>query len=94
MYDSFEAFKVHEIRELKKRNNRDEAFKILNQIARQVQPILRKRRWTVPLLKEFFPGNPNLLVWTPVYFLPLKRGRFGPKRAASINCLYWLVMHT
>jgi DNA-dependent metalloprotease WSS1 len=63
MNDPLEPFKVHEIQALKKRSNKDEAATILHQIARQVQPILRKRRWTVRVLKEFFPGNPNLLVW-------------------------------
>lgn len=27
----------------------------------QVQPIMRKRSWVVPLLTEFKPPNPNLL---------------------------------
>lgn len=64
MNDPKANFKVHQVQELKKRDSRDEALKMLEQVARQVQPILRKREWTVPIVKEFFPGNPNLLVCT------------------------------
>lgn len=38
---------------------------MLEQVAKQVQPILRRRRFTVPLLLEFFPRNDNLLVRRP-----------------------------
>lgn len=62
MHDALEQYKVHSIQELKKQDRRDEASKLLHDVARQVQPILRKRQWTVPLLREFFPTNPNLLV--------------------------------
>jgi WLM domain len=62
MNDPLDGYKVHDIQELKKQNKRDEALKLLQTVARQVQPILRKRKWTVPKLREFFPGNPNLLV--------------------------------
>lgn len=62
MHDALEQYKVHSIQELKKQDRRDEANKLLHDVARQVQPILRKRQWTVPRLREFFPTNPNLLV--------------------------------
>jgi DNA-dependent metalloprotease WSS1 len=39
-----------------------QAKRLLEDVARQVQPLLRKRMWSVPLLSEFFPRNPNLLV--------------------------------
>lgn len=35
---------------------------MLEAVARQVQPILRRRKFTVPLLKEFYPRNRGLLV--------------------------------
>lgn len=41
-----------------------QARSLLQQIADQVQPIMRRRRFTCPILTEFFPSNPNLLVRT------------------------------
>lgn len=38
-----------------------EARSLLENIAKQVQPIMRKRKWRVMLLSEFCPGNPSLL---------------------------------
>ena len=35
---------------------------MLDEVAKQVQPIMRRRSFTVPLLSEFFPGNARLLV--------------------------------
>jgi DNA-dependent metalloprotease WSS1 len=67
--DKLEQYKVHKIQELKRHNRRDEAREILERISKQVQPILRKRQWTVPLLREFLPKNPNLLVWFSSYLL-------------------------
>lgn len=40
----------------------NQAREVLETVARQVQPILRRRKFTVPLLKEFYPRNPGLLV--------------------------------
>lgn len=60
--DKLELYKVHKVQELKRQNRRDEARDILERVSKQVQPILRKRQWTVPLLREFLPKNPNLLV--------------------------------
>lgn len=45
--------KVWEIKALKKPGE-DEARKMLDRIARQVQPIMRKRQWRVKLLSEFW----------------------------------------
>jgi len=39
-----------------------QARQILEAVAKQVQPILRRRQLTVPLLKEFYPRNGRLLV--------------------------------
>ncbi|PIA43357.1 hypothetical protein AQUCO_01900024v1 [Aquilegia coerulea] len=52
--------KVFEIKPLKKPGE-DEARKILDKIAKQVQPIMKKRKWRVKLLSEFGPSNPSLL---------------------------------
>ncbi len=43
-------------------NTISKAKELLKQIADQVQPIMRKRQFTCPLLVEFFPKNPQLLV--------------------------------
>ncbi|KAH7843480.1 hypothetical protein Vadar_017131 [Vaccinium darrowii] len=52
--------KVWEIKALKKVGE-DEARKILERIAKQVQPIMRKHKWRVKLLSEFCPKNASLL---------------------------------
>ena len=39
-----------------------QARELLEAVASQVQPILRRRKWTVPLLSEFYPQRSNLLV--------------------------------
>ena len=45
--------KVWEIKALKKPGE-DEARNILERIAKQVQPIMRKHKWRVKLLSEFW----------------------------------------
>ncbi|KAK7270601.1 hypothetical protein RJT34_25893 [Clitoria ternatea] len=52
--------KVWEIKPLR-RIGEDEARNILEKVAKQVQPIMRKRRWKVNVLSEFCPSNPSLL---------------------------------
>ncbi|XAR67378.1 Ubiquitinyl hydrolase 1 [Bertholletia excelsa] len=52
--------KVWEIKSLKKARE-DEARKILERVAKQVQPIMRKHKWRVKLLSEFCPKNSSLL---------------------------------
>ncbi|XP_031405041.1 DNA-dependent metalloprotease WSS1 isoform X2 [Punica granatum] len=52
--------KVWEIKALKKPGE-DEARKMLERIAKQVQPIMRNRKWRVKLLSEFCPKNGRLL---------------------------------
>ncbi|KZV93751.1 WLM-domain-containing protein [Exidia glandulosa HHB12029] len=37
------------------------ALAMLERIASLVKPIMRKHAWTLPVLAEFFPNNPNLL---------------------------------
>ena len=39
-----------------------QARELLETVASQVQPILRRRKWTVPMLSEFYPQQRNLLV--------------------------------
>lgn len=52
--------KVWEVKPLKKAGE-DEARKILERVAKHVQPIMRKHKWRVKLLSEFCPNNPALL---------------------------------
>lgn len=53
--------KVWEIKALKRKPREDEARKILEKVANQVQPIMTRRKWRVKLLSEFCPTNPRLL---------------------------------
>ncbi|ESQ29872.1 hypothetical protein EUTSA_v100115890mg, partial [Eutrema salsugineum] len=53
--------KVWEIKALKKKPREDEARNILDKVAKQVQPIMVRRKWRVKLLSEFCPKNPRLL---------------------------------
>uniref|UniRef100_A0A1J3JFD9 DNA-dependent metalloprotease WSS1 n=1 Tax=Noccaea caerulescens TaxID=107243 RepID=A0A1J3JFD9_NOCCA len=53
--------KVWEIKALKKKAREDEARKILERVAKQVEPIMKTRKWRVKLLSEFWPTNPRLL---------------------------------
>ncbi|KAL4341999.1 hypothetical protein GQ457_08G007660 [Hibiscus cannabinus] len=53
--------KVWEIKALKRKPGEEEAKKILEKIAKQVQPIMHKHKWRVKLLSEFCPNNPHLL---------------------------------
>jgi hypothetical protein len=46
---------------------------MLEQVTRQVQPVMRKHGWRVPLVTEFFPQNPALLV----------RERPAPRRSTA-----------
>lgn len=52
--------KVWEVKPLKKPRE-DEAREILEKVAKQVQPIMRKHKWKVTILSEFCPPNPALL---------------------------------
>ncbi|KAA8540187.1 hypothetical protein F0562_024250 [Nyssa sinensis] len=52
--------KVWEIKPLKKVRE-DEAREILENVAKQVQPIMRKHKWKVKILSEFCPANPSIL---------------------------------
>ncbi|CAK8534109.1 unnamed protein product [Lathyrus sativus] len=52
--------KVWEIKSLN-RIGQDEATEILQKVAKQVQPIMHKRKWKVNLLSEFCPADPSLL---------------------------------
>lgn len=46
--------KVWEIKTLKRKPKEEEARKILDRIANQVQPIMRKHNWRVKVLSEFW----------------------------------------
>ncbi|KIY97197.1 DNA damage response protein WSS1 [Monoraphidium neglectum] len=60
-HDPLADYKVHEIKVLSGKEDVPRARQLLESVARQVQPIMRRRQWRVPLLSEFFPRNPNLL---------------------------------
>ncbi|KAL8153053.1 hypothetical protein V2J09_010813 [Rumex salicifolius] len=53
--------KVWETKALKKKPAQEEAKKMLERIANQVQPIMQKHKWRVKLLSEFCPKNECLL---------------------------------
>ncbi|XP_010462456.1 PREDICTED: DNA-dependent metalloprotease WSS1-like [Camelina sativa] len=53
--------KVWEVKALKKKPRADEATKILEKVANQVQPIMTRRKWRVKLFSEFCPTNARLL---------------------------------
>lgn len=57
--------KVWEIKPLNKIGE-DEARKILQRVAKQVQPIMRKRKWKIELLSEFWY---LLILFTTLHFL-------------------------
>ncbi|CAN6479031.1 unnamed protein product [Victoria cruziana] len=58
--DIGDLHKVWEVKPLKKAGE-DEARRILQRIAKQVQPIMRKHKWRVKILSEFCPSNARLL---------------------------------
>ncbi|KAH9300947.1 hypothetical protein KI387_012530, partial [Taxus chinensis] len=58
--ESGQLCKVWEIKTLGKSRDAD-AKKLLESVAKQVQPIMAKRKWRVKLLSEFCPSNPSLL---------------------------------
>jgi len=45
--------KVWEVRELKRKPDAPAARALLDRIAKQVQPIMRRRKWRVKVLSEF-----------------------------------------
>ncbi|KAL2944933.1 DNA-dependent metalloprotease WSS1 [Bienertia sinuspersici] len=53
--------KVWDTRALKRKPQQDEAKRILERIAKQVQPIMRKRKWRVKVLSEMYPKRRELL---------------------------------
>lgn len=58
MADDYRAVEVKVLPEL---DRADEAKKILEKVCWQVQPIMRKRRWSVRLVTEFLPRGAGLL---------------------------------
>lgn len=46
---------------LKDRLHADKALPMLQRVASLVKPIMRKHKWELPLLSEFFPENPSLV---------------------------------
>ena len=52
---------VRSFTHLKDKPKADQALKLLQRIASLVKPIMRKHGWTLPVLSEFYPEEPNLL---------------------------------
>lgn len=46
---------------LKDRPNADRALHMLQRVASLVKPVMKKHKWVLPVLSEFFPESPNLL---------------------------------
>ena len=46
---------------LKDRPHADRASQLLQRVASLVKPVMKKHKWTLPVLSEFFPESPNLL---------------------------------
>eukprot|EP01052_Picozoa_sp_SAG31_P008469 SAG31_NODE_429_length_15801_cov_6.878551_8_plen_545_part_00 len=55
------SYKVGEVKVLEKMPQAAEARQTLDKIAWQVEPIMRKHRWQVPVLREFLPRGDGLL---------------------------------
>ncbi|KAL1219616.1 hypothetical protein V5N11_034193 [Cardamine amara subsp. amara] len=53
--------KVLQIEALKNKPREDEARNILDDVANDVQKIMRRRNWRVKLLSEICPSDPNIL---------------------------------
>ncbi|KAI9443380.1 WLM domain-containing protein [Lactarius indigo] len=47
---------------LKGRPRSDDALSLLQKVASRVKPIMRSHSWRLPVLAEFFPDSPNLIV--------------------------------
>lgn len=61
--------KVWEIKALKRKPGEEEAMKMLEKIAKQVQPIMRKHKWRVKLLSEFWSFTiPSFLFFSFFFF--------------------------
>ena len=56
-----DEYRVWEWQELKRQSNAAEARAMLERVAKQVQPLMRRKRWRVKRLREFYPKNPSLL---------------------------------
>jgi hypothetical protein len=52
---------VKSITHLKDMPRADTALEMLKKIASLVKPIMRRHRWVLPVLAEFFPDNSSLL---------------------------------
>ncbi|KAH9614640.1 hypothetical protein KSS87_007985 [Heliosperma pusillum] len=53
--------KVWEIKVLKRKGKQDEARKMMERIAKQVEPIMQNHNWRVKVLSEMFPKRKQLL---------------------------------
>jgi hypothetical protein len=53
--------KVWEVKALNHLNRSNEALALLNRIAHAVAPVMKRRKWKVLILKEFYPNQDGLL---------------------------------
>ncbi|KAK9846382.1 hypothetical protein WJX81_002685 [Elliptochloris bilobata] len=62
-FQGLEPKDPHKVWDTKTLGKKDDAtaWKLLKEVTRQVQPIMRKHCWRVPLVTEFFPNNAGLL---------------------------------
>ena len=52
-----DPYQVWEYRELTREANREEARSMLERVCKQVQPLMRRRRWRVKRVREFYPRS-------------------------------------
>ncbi|KAJ2449894.1 hypothetical protein EV183_004625 [Coemansia sp. RSA 2336] len=52
---------IGSIHVLKRRPQSDQALQLLQKVAAQVRPVMQKRGWKVPVLREFYPRTQSLL---------------------------------
>ena len=50
-------FRCHEIKVLQRAPRREEALQLLERVCRTVQPVMKARRFRVPLCREYMPRN-------------------------------------
>merc|ERR1712072_519611 len=56
-----DKYQVWDSKELVRDKRSNEAREILTRVIKQVQPLMRRRRWRVKMVREFYPKDPRLL---------------------------------
>ncbi|KAI9099421.1 WLM domain-containing protein [Phlyctochytrium arcticum] len=52
---------IGEVKVLQRQDRKEEALELLKRVASIVKPVMKKRSWHVPVVREFLPTTPNLL---------------------------------